>query len=111
MDPELCARLRELHALASDGILEAAEYAQLKAEALAAHRQDSAEELAARRQMRTATLQVHLHGASTQQHLLDGLVTRQAAVTEARLADTPPSTSCAIYMCCAVCYVRGKLVA
>ena len=45
MDPQLCAQLRELHALASEGVLEPAEYAQLKADALAAHRQVAADRL------------------------------------------------------------------
>ena len=36
---QLGAQLRELHALASEGILDAQEYAQLKADAITAHRQ------------------------------------------------------------------------
>ena len=60
MDQLLTARLRELHALAREGILDGAEYAQLKQETLATHRQ----------------------GLRTQQGLLQGLLVRQAAFTQ-----------------------------
>ena len=46
---QLRVQLRDLYALASEGILDAAEYAQLKADAIAAHRQLHADTAAAQR--------------------------------------------------------------
>lgn len=75
MDPQLYTRLRELHALAAEGILDADEYAQLKADAIAGHRQ-----------MHAATVQLHADTVNTQRGLLQGMLVRQAAVTEARFS-------------------------
>lgn len=105
MDPQLCAQLRELHALASEGVLEPAEYAQLKADALAAHRQVATDRLqqhtdrvaaerqqhadnaAGERQLQAETFSVRRallsEGLAAQQQLLRGLPLRQAAITEA----------------------------
>ena len=105
MDPQLCAQLRELHALASEGVLEPAEYAQLKADALAAHRQVATDRLqqhtdrvaaerqqhadnaAGERQLQAETFAVRRallsEGLAAQQQLLRGLPLRQAAITEA----------------------------